>query len=183
MNGDGIASSADLTSMYYYGLPDSSGHIITQYGDDLVVEEKDVTGGANPVTTTTLYGQYDAQNNFQLGYDANGFNTRKHVTGGTIEDDWYTPDFKSDKLLDLGGKLSLAISTTLLGGRLFGLGYRAGKDRTAYQIFRIDYWDTRPYNGGINNNQYRPTVTPLHVHYHLFGDSGHVGGPDRTIWP
>src|SRR5205823_8776051 len=36
----------------------------------------------------------DANGVFHIGYDANGFNIEKHTTGGSTEDDSYTPDLR-----------------------------------------------------------------------------------------
>jgi RHS repeat-associated protein len=59
------------------------------------------------------------------------------------------------------------------GGRLFGFGARR-RSGMLQQMFRLDYWDVRLPPA-------RPSPTPLHLHYHIFGDNQHL--PGHTVWP
>jgi hypothetical protein len=89
---------------------------------------------------------------------------------------------RKDKMISVGHDVLLAVSAG--GGRLFGLGVKTSKTGTNYdQFFRIDYWDSRPYFpqtpiAPSEANNFRPSVLPLHVHYHVGSDDKE----HRTIW-
>jgi RHS repeat-associated protein len=90
---------------------------------------------------------------------------------------------RKDNYIPVGKDTLLAVSAG--GGRLFGLGVKTSRRGTNFdQFFRIDYWDYRPYAMYPNamlppqtTATFRPSITPLHVHYHIGAKEAH-----NSIW-